>query len=141
MSARERMPPATITGVLASMPAARKSARVSGTLRSKSKRGSWTSSTLAAPKCPPAKAGCSSTIAFGTRHLDASERHEGMVAAIAFESLVKLIAFLAVGAFVTFGMFHGFGDLFTHALNSARIASGEISRTGCPRSRVKRFRK
>ena len=62
------------------------------------------------------------TIAFGTRHLDASERHEGMVAAIAFESLVKLIAFLAVGAFVTFGMFHGFGDLFTHALNNARIA-------------------
>src|SRR5262245_36778367 len=61
------------------------------------------------------------TIAFGTRHLDASERHEGMVAAIAFESLVKLIAFLAVGAFVTFGMFHGFGDLFTHALDNARI--------------------
>ena len=30
------------------------------------------------------------TIPFGTRHLDASERHEGMVAAIAFESLVKL---------------------------------------------------
>ena len=30
------------------------------------------------------------TILFGTRHLDASERHEGMVAAIAFESIVKL---------------------------------------------------
>ena len=30
------------------------------------------------------------TILFGTRHLDATERHEGMVAAIAFESLVKL---------------------------------------------------
>jgi len=36
-------------------------------------------------------------ILFGTRHIDASERHEGMVAAIAFESVVKLIAFLAVG--------------------------------------------
>ena len=36
------------------------------------------------------------TIAFGTRHLDAAEHHEGMVAAIAFESLVKLLAFLAV---------------------------------------------
>ncbi|MCB2021836.1 MAG: histidine kinase, partial [Burkholderiaceae bacterium] len=35
------------------------------------------------------------TIAFGTRHLDTTERHEGMVAAIAFESVVKLIAFLA----------------------------------------------
>ncbi len=51
-------------------------------------------------------------IAFGTRHLDASERHEGMVAAVAFESLVKLLAFLAVGAWVTFGLFDGFGDLF-----------------------------
>lgn len=55
------------------------------------------------------------TIAFGTRHLDAAERHEGMVAAVAFESLVKLVAFLAVGAFVTFGMFDGFGDLFARA--------------------------
>jgi Na+/proline symporter len=37
------------------------------------------------------------TIAFGTRHLDAAERHEGMVAAIALESIVKLVAFVAVG--------------------------------------------
>ena len=55
------------------------------------------------------------TIAFGTRKLDAAERHEGMVAAIAFESLVKLVAFVAVGLFVTFGMFDGFGDLFGRA--------------------------
>jgi Na+/proline symporter/signal transduction histidine kinase len=55
------------------------------------------------------------TILFGTRHLDAAERHEGMVAAIAFESLVKLLAFLGVGLFVTFGMYHGFGDLFAQA--------------------------
>ncbi|MEY6433283.1 sensor histidine kinase [Thioalkalicoccus limnaeus] len=41
------------------------------------------------------------TILFGTRHLDASERHEGLVAAIAFESIVKLVAFLAVGLFLT----------------------------------------
>jgi len=55
------------------------------------------------------------TILFGTRHLDAAERHEGMVAAIAFESLVKLLAFLGVGLFVTFGMYNGFGDLFAKA--------------------------
>ena len=55
------------------------------------------------------------TILFGTRKLDAAERHEGMVAAIAFESLVKLVAFLAVGLFVTFGVFGGFGDLFGSA--------------------------
>jgi Na+/proline symporter len=55
------------------------------------------------------------TILFGTRKLDATERHEGMVAAIAFESVVKLVAFLFVGLFVTFGMFGGFGDLFGKA--------------------------
>ena len=55
------------------------------------------------------------TILFGTRKLDATERHEGMVAAIAFESVVKLVAFLCVGLFVTFGMFGGFGDLFGQA--------------------------
>jgi Na+/proline symporter/nitrogen-specific signal transduction histidine kinase len=52
------------------------------------------------------------TILFGTRHLDATERHEGLVAAIAFESVVKLLAFLVVGAFVTFGIYRGFGDVF-----------------------------
>ncbi len=51
-------------------------------------------------------------ILFGTRHLDTTERHEGMVAAVAFESLVKLLAFAAVGLFVVYGMFDGFGDLF-----------------------------
>ena len=55
------------------------------------------------------------TILFGTRHLDASERHEGMVAAIAFESIVKLIAFLAVGVFATFYLHDGFADLFDKA--------------------------
>jgi len=55
------------------------------------------------------------TIAFGTRHLDVSERHEGMVAAIAFESIVKLIAFSAVGIYVTYGLFNGFGDIFGRA--------------------------
>jgi Na+/proline symporter/nitrogen-specific signal transduction histidine kinase len=52
------------------------------------------------------------SVLFGTRHLDATERHEGLVAAIAFESLVKLVAFLAVGVFVTFGLHGGFGEIF-----------------------------
>jgi Na+/proline symporter/nitrogen-specific signal transduction histidine kinase len=55
------------------------------------------------------------TIVFGTRKLDASERHEGLVTAIAFESVVKLVAFLAIGVFVTFGVFGGFGELFGRA--------------------------
>jgi Na+/proline symporter/signal transduction histidine kinase len=61
------------------------------------------------------------TIAFGTRNLDAAEHHQGMVAAVAFESLVKLLAFLAVGVFVTFGMFDGFGDLFSRAAAEPRL--------------------
>ena len=61
------------------------------------------------------------TIAFGTRHLDAAEHHQGMVAAIAFESLVKLLAFLAVGAFVTFGIYNGFGDLFSRVAAVPRL--------------------
>lgn len=63
------------------------------------------------------------TILFGTRHLDATERHEGMVAAIAFESVVKLIAFTAVGLFVTFGLYNGFGDIFDRAQAVPQLAS------------------
>jgi Na+/proline symporter/signal transduction histidine kinase len=55
------------------------------------------------------------TMVFGARHLDSAEKHEGMVAAIAFESVVKLVAFMAVGAFVTWGLFNGPGDLFERA--------------------------
>ncbi|HEY0857932.1 MAG TPA: sensor histidine kinase [Albitalea sp.] len=62
------------------------------------------------------------TILFGTRHLDATERHEGMVAAVAFESLVKLLAFLAVGVFITFGLYGGFGDLFERAAQRPELA-------------------
>ena len=62
------------------------------------------------------------TIAFGARHLDSSERHEGMVAAIAFESLVKLLAFVAVGVFVCWGMFAGPGEIFTRAADRTDLA-------------------
>ena len=61
------------------------------------------------------------TILFGTRHLDATERHEGLVAAVAFESVVKLVIFMAVGLYVTFGIFDGFGDLFSRAAQHADL--------------------
>jgi len=51
-------------------------------------------------------------ILFGARHLDPSERHEGLVAAVVFESLVELVAFLAVGFLVIFGLFPGWGEIF-----------------------------
>lgn len=62
------------------------------------------------------------TILFGARHLDATERHEGMVAAVAFESVVKLVAFLAVGVFVTYGIYDGFGDIFARAYADPELA-------------------
>lgn len=41
-------------------------------------------------------------ILFGTRKLDVTEHHEGLMLAIAFESVVKLFAFVAVGLFAFF---------------------------------------
>ncbi len=51
-------------------------------------------------------------ILFGTRSLDANERHHGVVAAIALEAMVKLVALLAVGIFATWGISGGFRDVF-----------------------------
>jgi Na+/proline symporter/signal transduction histidine kinase len=51
------------------------------------------------------------TVLFGTRHLESTEHHRGMIQAVAFESLIKLVAFVAVGLFVGYGLFNGFGDL------------------------------
>ena len=55
------------------------------------------------------------TILFGVRSVEATERHEGIVLAVAVESVLKLVAFLALGIFVTFGLFHGFADVFDQA--------------------------
>ena len=52
------------------------------------------------------------TILFGARRLDSTERHEGLLLALAVECLVKLAAFLALGIFVTFFLFDGWDDLF-----------------------------
>jgi len=46
-------------------------------------------------------------ILFGARHISPREKHEGLVVAIAFESLVKLLALIAVGLFAVFGVFGG----------------------------------
>jgi Na+/proline symporter/signal transduction histidine kinase len=55
------------------------------------------------------------TLLFGTRKVEATEQHEGMVGAIAFEALIKLFAFLAAGVFVTWIIFKGPDDLFERA--------------------------
>jgi PAS domain S-box-containing protein len=58
-------------------------------------------------------------IIFGARRLDSSERHEGLIFAIAFESIIKLIAFLVVGFYVTYVLFGGIGDIFDKIKGSA----------------------
>ena len=70
------------------------------------------------------------TVLFGARRLDPTERHQGMMAALAVECVVKLVAFLAVGVFATFSLYDGFSELFS-ALPAAdleqltRVGSGE----------------
>jgi Na+/proline symporter/nitrogen-specific signal transduction histidine kinase len=60
-------------------------------------------------------------VLFGTRKPEATERHEGLVAAVALESVVKLVAFLVIGLFVTYGLYDGFGDLFSQAMQQPHI--------------------
>ena len=62
-------------------------------------------------------------ILFGTRHIDATEHQDGLMLAIATESIVKLAAFLAVGLFVTYAMFDGPADLFSRALSRPDTAA------------------
>ncbi|HYH43010.1 MAG TPA: PAS-domain containing protein, partial [Burkholderiales bacterium] len=54
-------------------------------------------------------------VLFGTRHIDATEHQEGLMLAIATESVVKLLAFLIVGVYVTFYLFAGPWDLISKA--------------------------
>ena len=79
------------------------------------------------------------TMIFGTRHLDSAERHEGMVAAVAFESVVKLVAFVAVGGFVTWGLFDGMADIWARAQAFPELRRAAPARRR-ERSRLLRFR-
>jgi len=62
-------------------------------------------------------------VLFGTRHIDATEHQDGLMLAIATESVVKLVAFLSVGIFVTFVMFNGPIPLVMQALEQPRTAA------------------
>ncbi|MEO1563047.1 MAG: sensor histidine kinase [Pseudomonadota bacterium] len=55
------------------------------------------------------------TIVFGTRSIDANERHHGVVTAIALEAVVKMAALLAVGVFVVWGLSDGPADILSKA--------------------------
>lgn len=51
------------------------------------------------------------TILFGARHIATREKHEGLVFAIAFESVVKLLALGGIGLYALYGVFGGPGEL------------------------------
>ena len=57
-------------------------------------------------------------ILFGARHITPREKHDGLVVAIAFESLVKLVALLAVGLYAVFGIFNGFSGFSAWLANN-----------------------
>jgi Na+/proline symporter/CheY-like chemotaxis protein len=62
-------------------------------------------------------------VLFGTRHIDATEHQDGLMLAIATESIIKLVTFLAVGVFVTFVLFQGPVALFASALRQPQTAA------------------
>ena len=61
------------------------------------------------------------SIFFGTRQIAASKQNQGLVLAIAFSSVVKLIALTAVGIFATFFVFDGFADLATQQQQNEQL--------------------
>jgi len=49
---------------------------------------------------------------FGTQNTDASEKHKGIIASVAFESVLKLVFFLVIGGYITFFLFNGTTDIY-----------------------------
>lgn len=62
-------------------------------------------------------------VIFGTRHTDATEHQDGLILAVAMESVVKLIAFATVGISVVFFLFSGPTDLWERAADNLLVAS------------------
>jgi sigma-B regulation protein RsbU (phosphoserine phosphatase) len=69
-------------------------------------------------------------ILFGARHLDPTERHEGLVAVVVFESVVELLAFLSLGILVTFSLFPGWGEIFARIQQSPEFQQLLLVNTG-----------
>ncbi len=72
-------------------------------------------------------------ILFGSRHLNSRESHRGLVTAIAFESIVKLVALLMIGYFSVALVFGGFAEMQTwlgsqqHLINALNTPAGADS--------------
>ena len=65
------------------------------------------------------------TVLFGTRNLDSNERHLGVVTAIAVEAVVKLVALVAVGVFVVWGLAGGPADMMAK-INASALSSWDL---------------
>ena len=65
------------------------------------------------------------TILFGTRSLNANERHHGVVMAIALEAVVKLLALIAVGIFVVWGISGGISNVMNE-IDSSTIGHWDV---------------
>jgi len=60
---------------------------------------------------------------FGTRHIDTTEHQDGLILAIAVESVIKLAAFLVVGIFATFWLLGGFEGLYRTVTTNPEISA------------------
>ncbi|GLB49139.1 ATP-binding protein [Neptunitalea lumnitzerae] len=49
---------------------------------------------------------------FGTQTTDTTDKHIGIVASVAFESIIKLLFFLIIGVYVTYFVFDGTEDIY-----------------------------
>ncbi|MCK6261730.1 sodium:proline symporter [Vibrio sp. ZSDE26] len=67
------------------------------------------------------------TIVFGIRHIDPTERHPGMMLALAVEGLIKLIAMLAVGLFVCFILFDSPFDIFSKLTTEIPASASQMA--------------
>ena len=71
---------------------------------------------------------CVFSIMFGVRNIDVNERHHGVIAAIAVEAVVKLVALLAVGLWVVFGLAGTSADVFANAPVSLLNPEADVRR-------------
>ena len=60
---------------------------------------------------------------FGTRRLSLAEQHNGLMDVVAFESIVKLVAFMIVGVFACWSLFDGMLDLAQQSLAIPSVTS------------------
>ena len=63
---------------------------------------------------------------FGTQHTDATERHKGIITAVALESIIKLVFFLIIGLYVTFYLFNGPTDIYSKV---SKLPNFEVQQT------------